>query len=65
VNLVEMRIDSKEEEFIVPGIFCCRCCPATKGEAATPGSQFGEFVYIFQGQNIASATRHNVIGRIV
>ena len=62
MNLVEMRIDSKEEEFIVPGYWCC---PATKGEAATPGSQFGEFVYSFQGQNIASATRHNVIGRIV
>jgi hypothetical protein len=40
-------------------------CPRLKGEAVTPGSLFGEFLYGLQGQNRASETKQNMIGRTV
>jgi hypothetical protein len=36
-----------------------------KGEAVTPGSPLGKFLYGFQGQNRALATRYNMIGGTV
>jgi hypothetical protein len=48
----------KQEQFIV-SVYWGR--PRPKGEVATSG----EFLYGFQGQNRASATRHNMIGKTV
>jgi hypothetical protein len=60
VNNAEPGIDAKAREFIV--LACWGYHPAPKGEAVTLGNPFGEFLYSFQGQNRASATRHNMIG---
>jgi hypothetical protein len=52
----------KQEEFIVP---VQSGSPRPKGEVATPSNSLAEFLYAFQGQNKASATRHNMNGRTV
>ena len=52
----------KQEVFIVPVHWGH---PAPEGEAITSGSPFSKFLYSFQGQNGAPATRHNMIGRTV
>jgi hypothetical protein len=48
----------KQEEFIVPTW-------EPEGEVENLGGLFGVFLYSFQGQNRASATRHNMIGGTV
>ena len=53
----------KQEECTVPA--CCGCHPASEGEVVTLSGPFSEFLYSFQEQNRASATRHNMIGVIV
>jgi hypothetical protein len=49
----------KQEEFIFPACWVFILSP--EGEAVTLGGLMGKFLYNFQGQNIASATRHNMI----
>ena len=49
------------------GIYCS-CAPGssqTQRRGSGPQHPTGEFLYGFQGQNRASATRHNMIGRTV
>ena len=62
VNNADQELMQKQEEFIFP-VYWGR--PIPKRELATPGSPFGKILYSLQGQNRASATRHNMIGRTV
>jgi hypothetical protein len=49
------------------GIYCSSELRSsqTQRRGSDPQHQFSEFLYGFQGQNRASATRHNMIGRTV
>lgn len=62
VNNADQELMQKQEEFIFP-VYWGR--PIPKRELATPGSPFGKILYSLQGQNRASATRHNMTGRTV
>ena len=67
LGLHEWMTQSQESMQKARGIYCSSALGSSQTQRRGSGPQHptGEFLYGFQGQNRASATRHNMIGRTV